>query len=331
MAFRLIGSVGFFLTAFTSVVAAQELELSLPLDCTLGETCFIQQFVDHDPSPDAMDFACGSATYDGHKGTDIRLPSATEVASGVDVLAAAPGVVLGLRDGMVDKVLRSAADRSAIKGRECGNGVVLDHGNGWRTQYCHMKRGSIQVKKGVRLARGAPLGQVGLSGNTEFPHLHITVNKDEQIIDPFQWPKVNKCGAYDENNLWVSGIPKDFTYQPTQVVLTGFAAQAVKYAAVQDGEYADLSPLSRSKPLVAFGLAVNLQAGDVFRVTLDGPEGNIVDSKSEPFTKNKAQWMSFSGKNAPSTGWPKGQYQSRISVLRAGKLISSRGSFYQMK
>ena len=331
MVFRLIVSVGLFLTTLISVAAAQELELSLPLDCTLGETCFIQQFVDHDPGPEMMDFACGSATYEGHKGTDIRLPSTTEMASGVDVLAAAPGVVLGLRDGMVDKALRSAADRSAIKGRECGNGVVLDHGNGWRTQYCHMKRGSILVKKGAHLVRGAPLGQVGLSGNTEFPHLHITVKKDEQVIDPFQWPKVNKCGSYGNNTLWGTGVPTDFTYQPTQVVLTGFAAQAVKYMAVQDGEYADLSPLSQGKPLVAFGLAVNLRVGDVFRITLEGPKGNIVDSKSKPFEKNKAQWMSFAGKKAPSTGWPKGQYQSRVSVMRAGEVISSRGLFYQMK
>ena len=35
---------------------------------------------------------------------------------------------------------------TATAGRNCGNGVTLDHGDGWQTQYCHMRRGSVAVK-----------------------------------------------------------------------------------------------------------------------------------------------------------------------------------------
>ena len=52
--------------------AAGEFVLEFPLDCTLDETCFIQQFVDNDPSAIAPDFACGSLTYDGHKAPILR-------------------------------------------------------------------------------------------------------------------------------------------------------------------------------------------------------------------------------------------------------------------
>jgi hypothetical protein len=41
--------------------------------CELGKICFVQNYVDVDPGPAALDFTCGSATYDGHKGIDIRL------------------------------------------------------------------------------------------------------------------------------------------------------------------------------------------------------------------------------------------------------------------
>ncbi|MCB1299639.1 MAG: hypothetical protein KDB08_11765, partial [Microthrixaceae bacterium] len=53
--------------------AAQDLSLGLPINCTPGVTCWVQQYPDHDPSADVKDYACGAQTYDGHDGTDIRI------------------------------------------------------------------------------------------------------------------------------------------------------------------------------------------------------------------------------------------------------------------
>ena len=75
-------------------------ELGLPIDCDVGRTCFIQNYVDHDSSPAARDYTCGHETYDGHDGTDFRLPSMIEERAGVAVHAAADGQVLRTRDGM---------------------------------------------------------------------------------------------------------------------------------------------------------------------------------------------------------------------------------------
>ena len=121
------------LAAFALVTGGQaeasDLELSFPVDCRLGATCFIQNYVDIDPGPGAGDYRCGQATYDGHKGTDFRLLSVPEAEMGVDVLAAAPGIVKALRDGMPDRLIGQHDPGPA--GKECGNGVVLDHGAGW--------------------------------------------------------------------------------------------------------------------------------------------------------------------------------------------------------
>src|SRR6185503_4699914 len=134
--------------AFTLTAgSAGAFELSLPVDCEIGRACFIQQYVDHDQGSGARDYACGAETYDGHDGTDFRLPSLADVVQGTAVIAAASGTVIGVRDGMKDQLVRTAADRAAIADRECGNGVLIDHGDGWQTQYCHMRQGSVAAKK----------------------------------------------------------------------------------------------------------------------------------------------------------------------------------------
>lgn len=119
--------------------AADAPQLALPLNCDPHRTCYIQNYVDLDSGSGVRDFACGAATYDGHSGVDFRVLSAGATSPGVPVLAAADGVVKGHRDGVADIFNRDnkAAD---VKGRECGNGVVIDHGGGWETQYCHLKQ-----------------------------------------------------------------------------------------------------------------------------------------------------------------------------------------------
>ena len=122
---------------------AAAVELELPIACTLAEDCTVQQYPDHDPGPGARDYACGGESYDGHDGIDIRLKTFADIERGVPVLAAAAGVVKSGRDGMADKPVRGEADRKALKGRDCGNGVIVEHSDGFETQYCHMRRGSV--------------------------------------------------------------------------------------------------------------------------------------------------------------------------------------------
>ena len=78
-------------------------------------------------------------------------------------------------------------------GRDCGNGVVIDHDDGWQTQYCHLRRGSVGVTRGQAVARGDRLGVVGMSGRTQFPHLHLSVRRDGAVIDPFAPSDPPRC------------------------------------------------------------------------------------------------------------------------------------------
>ncbi len=121
-----------------AATAHAEPRLSLPAKCTLGDTCFIQQYPDIDPGPNAQDYMCQTLSYDGHKGTDIALPSLAAMQVGVISIAPAGGTVRRVRGDMADQMYSN--DTSAdLAGRDCGNGVVIDHGDGWETQLCHMR------------------------------------------------------------------------------------------------------------------------------------------------------------------------------------------------
>ena len=163
--------VGFALPALP--VAAEDLShrlsLGLPLLCKIGATCWVANYVDVDTSPNVRDFRCRLRSYDGHDGVDFALRDLAVMGQGVTVIASAAGRVKSIRDGMADIAVIDSASLARIKGRECGNGVVIDHSDGWQTQYCHLRRNSIRVKPGEQVAAGAPIGLVGLSGQPEFP------------------------------------------------------------------------------------------------------------------------------------------------------------------
>ena len=293
------------------------LRLAWPVDCRLGLTCAIQNYVDDDPGPAALDYDCKHRTYPGHNGVDIRLVSMALERRGVNVLAAAPGKVLRVRDGVDDRSIRDEPAGS-VAGLECGNGLVIAHAEGWETQYCHMRRGSLAVRPGDQVRAGAILGKVGLSGDTEFPHLHITVRKDGRVVDPFAYGAA--AGAcHGGQSLWIA-TP---AYREGEVLVAGFSTGPVAMRDVQENG-ADQQPRpSRTSPLVAFVQAIGLEAGDVQRLVLTGPDGGLVaQSSASPLDHDKAQQLMFVGRGqVPPGGWPAGEYRAAYTVTRGGKTV----------
>ncbi len=297
--------------------------LASPLACTVGKDCFIQQYVDHDPAKDtASDYTCGHAVYDGHDGTDFRLPDKAAQVRGVAVLAVAPGVVIGLRDGEPDFAVGAFSQAAVDMDKACGNGVVIGHAGGWQTQYCHMRQGSVKVAKGQQVSAGMPLGLVGQSGDAQFVHLHLTVRHNGKPVDPFG--TADACSGAAATTLWAPALRDQMAYAGRQVLNIGFAAGPVAMDDIERGGIA--APVRSSPALVLFVRAIDLRQGDVQTVTLYGPDGQPRAVSEVPaLDRDKAQYMLFAGEKLKGATWTSGRYRGVYQVTdSAGRVVVRR-------
>ncbi len=292
--------------------------LELPIRCTLGQDCFIQNYFDHDPSAGYYDYTCGTLTYDGHHGTDFRLRDLAAMRKKVAVVAAAPGTVIGVRDGEPDLNVK-LRDKNSLKGKEGGNGVRIDHGDGWTTQYSHLLLGSIVVRKGQRVKAGDILGMVGLSGNTEFPHVDLSVSKDGKPVDPFSLePTV--CGK-PSRTLWSSVALAALRYQPTGVLISGFAATPPLKDIAEAGGY-DAQTIPGDAESIAFWTELfGMHKDDRLTLELYGPDKQRISNSQTLLPGDKAVWFAYSGKRLKAGLWPVGRYSALLRLERAGKVV----------
>lgn len=301
--------------------ADEAVRLSVPISCDLGQTCFVQNYVDLDSGPGTVDMACGSASYDGHKGTDFRVLDTQTIA---EVLASAPGTVKALRDGLPDKLVLSEKDRAAVRGRECGNGLVLDHGGGWETQYCHLRQGSVAVKVGDRVGHGHVLGLVGYSGFAAFPHVHLTVRKNGATVDPFLGYATSERAAdcsqgtaeplAPEEGLWREPDEDLIKGVAGSIIQLGFADGPVGTRELETG--AAKKPSAGSAALVFFARLINLRQGDRVVLRLIGPEGEMAVNSGDALPRTKAQWVAYTGRKLRDDRWPAGTYSGEALLVR---------------
>jgi len=93
--------------------------------------------------------------------------------AGVDFQARYGTPIVAVSDGRV---------RSAGRAGGCGIAVMLDHGGGLSTRYCHMSR--MAVAPGMNVRRGQVIGYVGSTGLSTGAHLHYEMYRGGRVINP---------------------------------------------------------------------------------------------------------------------------------------------------
>ena len=91
-------------------------------------------------------------------------------------------------DSSAPDIIASAAGKVTQAGWRtggCGYGVIIDHGNGFTTRYCHMQ--AYYVQAGDNVAQGKRIGKMGSTGRSTGIHLHFAVHYKDVPQNPLNY------------------------------------------------------------------------------------------------------------------------------------------------
>lgn len=160
----------------------------------------ISNYLDQDAASGTLDHYCGTRTYNGHTGLDMfswPFPWWLMEHDLVEVVAAAPGTIIGKQDGY-------SSYSCDWNGNQFWNAVYVQHADGSVAWYGHLKQASLTAKPiGGKVETGEFLGIMGSSGRSSGPHLHFEVYRQMPTnaanrIDPFE----GVCNSLNAESWW---------------------------------------------------------------------------------------------------------------------------------
>jgi len=99
-----------------------------------------------------------SGSWSGHNGVDLATPVGTPVHS------PQRGTVI-----------------TSFTNDLGGNQIIIEHPGGFKTGYAHLSK---KVASGTRVNKGDIVAYTGNTGRSTGPHLHLTVKKSGNLVDP---------------------------------------------------------------------------------------------------------------------------------------------------
>lgn len=151
----------------------------------------------------AYDFVVVDSELRRHRGPGTR-PSEF-YCHGLEVRAAAPGVVVSVQDGIRTAPLMGwgIADFTAKSFR--GNNVVVRHAGDEFSLYAHLVPGTVAVRPGQEVGRGERIGECGHTGHSSEPHLHFHIQDRPDFF-------VSAGLARPFRGLAVDGVPRKLAW-----------------------------------------------------------------------------------------------------------------------
>ncbi len=305
--------ISLLLLALPAAHAMEKMTFLFPADCDFPKECYIQNYVDVVPAEEAKNFKGDHLTFNGHRGTDIGVASYDLIyTKPIAVLAAAAGTVVFTREGIADNDSRHY---ETVKGRECGNKVVIQHGQHWQSHYCHLRKGSIAVKKGQEVTAGETIGFMGASGKADFPHVHLGLRYQGKVVDPFY------------HKLWATPIP----YYNIGIIDMGLSPTGLPLAEVLDTP-PRLKTLPHENPKIIFWARIyGVKEGDKEQISFYRPDGRLFKPSTHKMVNGDyAEWYTVKGYSIKGKLPPqlRGQWEIEYKLHRPEEGWIKLGSYF---
>ena len=299
------------LLTFTPFIkTAQAIELQFPVACQIMGNCWISNHVDlNDSIGQISDYKCENKATDNNKSTHITLNSMNAITNNVPVVASADGVV----------------DFAGNGGGFCGTRVTISHDKGWKTNYCHLDTKNLSVREGQQVKSGQILSSIGMTGQTQWPHLSFSVTRNGMVFDPFSGRStIEGCALSAEKPLWIGG--KNPPYEPAAVINAGFTVGYVKNQDIINGAVQSATIIDAKTPqLSLWSMMMNLREGDEIEMVVQTPSGRVLNEVKQTIESNIDYYPIYFSTLKKGFLWNAGQYKGIIKITRDvnGKPITS--------
>ncbi|HLW30997.1 MAG TPA: T9SS type A sorting domain-containing protein [Aequorivita sp.] len=269
------------------------------------------------PNGNLLDYNCGQRTYDwvtgNHGGTDYVVwpyPWKKMEDDVMEVIAAAPGIIMDKRDGNFDHNCDN-------NGNPLWNGIVVEHADGSRAWYWHFKSGAITSKIiGDSVAEGEYLGGAGSSGSSTIPHLHFEVfDSAGHRIDPYAGP----CNSMNSDTWW-QNQPNYFV--PEMLTISTHNSQAFDdECPLVENTYEHYN-FDTGDDIVFRSFYRDLQNGAPIHFTFKKPDASILYDwvLESPWPDSVVAWAQYVF--PVDSSWPTGVYT--ITAVFAGNTYESQ-------
>lgn len=281
----------------------------------------VSNYVDHNTAfpNQKLDYNCGSRTYDlttgyNHQGTDIYLWPfywSKMNQNAVEVVAAAPGVILDKFDGN--------ADQNCSYCPTCNwNAIYIMHNDGTVAWYGHLKKNSITSKAiGQTVSSGEFLANVGSSGNSTGPHLHFEVYTNSsfsQLIDPW----AGNCNSLNGLTSWWKN-QQSYYNSTLNKIMTHGVAPVISTCPTGEAINEKVNFINGDTVILA-GYYRDQQLGQTATHTVYLPDNTVYQTWTQNFTLTYTASYWLYNMVLPSTA-PSGMWRYEIDYL--GQVLST--------
>ncbi|MEG1506002.1 MAG: M23 family metallopeptidase [Bacilli bacterium] len=114
-------------------------------------------------------------------------PEQYKFHSGVDIASPNEHFIIAAKTGKIITATTGCIEGNLSCGGGYGNHVIIEHIDGIKTTYAHLKEDSIRVSVGDEVSQGQIIGNMGSTGSSTGRHLHFGVMVNNIYVNPLDY------------------------------------------------------------------------------------------------------------------------------------------------